>query len=138
MLHAIRDCRSAGISVKMITGDHAATAQAVARQLALDDHTGMLTGEAIDALDDETLKNVVRETTVFARTSPAHEEVASTGGGCIHCHCLTGKPPVSTGPGRFPISQGPSSGRALLIAGEGTTHQMLKMRPGSSVGRAAD
>jgi magnesium-transporting ATPase (P-type) len=73
VLDAIRDCRSAGISVKMITGDHAATAQAVARQLALDDRAGMLTGEAIDALDDETLKDAARDTTVFARTSPAHK-----------------------------------------------------------------
>ncbi len=73
VLDAVKDCRTAGISVKMITGDHAATAEAVARQLALADRPRLLTGDAIDALDDEKLKHVVRETAVFARTSPAHK-----------------------------------------------------------------
>ena len=72
-LAAVRDCRSAGIRVKMITGDHAATAAAIARQLELADDPKIIDGEAIDALDDAALKRVARDVTVFARTSPAHK-----------------------------------------------------------------
>ncbi len=72
-LKAVRDCRSAGIAVKMITGDHAATAVAIARQLELDDDPKVITGQAIDLLDDEELKAVAREVSVFARTSPVHK-----------------------------------------------------------------
>jgi magnesium-transporting ATPase (P-type) len=70
---AVQDCRSAGISVKMITGDHAATAAAIANQLKLADHPKVVTGEALDRLDDAALRNVARDATVFARTSPAHK-----------------------------------------------------------------
>jgi magnesium-transporting ATPase (P-type) len=72
-LAAVRDCRSAGIRVKMITGDHAATAAAIARQLELADDPKIIDGEAIDALGDAALKRVARDVTVFARTSPAHK-----------------------------------------------------------------
>lgn len=72
-LAAVQDCRSAGIDVKMITGDHAATAGAIARLLKLADDPKVVTGHDIDRLDDEELKKVVREATVFARTSPEHK-----------------------------------------------------------------
>ena len=70
---AVKECRSAGIAVKMVTGDHAATSAAVARQLGLDDYPKIVTGAAIDSLDDAKLKEIAREATVFARTSPAHK-----------------------------------------------------------------
>jgi magnesium-transporting ATPase (P-type) len=70
---AVRDCRDAGIRVKMITGDHATTAAAIARQLALAEDPQTITGQELDALDDATLRNVAREITVFARTSPEHK-----------------------------------------------------------------
>ena len=70
---AVEECRSAGIEVKMITGDHAATAEAIARELKLDDEPKMITGQAIDQLDDAELETVAREVTVFARTSPSHK-----------------------------------------------------------------
>ena len=70
---AIRECRAAGIRVKMITGDHAATAEAIARELHLADELKIITGQSIDLLDDEALKNVASEVSVFARTSPAHK-----------------------------------------------------------------
>jgi magnesium-transporting ATPase (P-type) len=72
-LAAVQDCRSAGIDVKMITGDHAATAGAIARLLKLADDPKVVTGHDIDRLDDEELKKVAREATVFARTSPEHK-----------------------------------------------------------------
>ncbi|MFN4089551.1 MAG: cation-transporting P-type ATPase [Alphaproteobacteria bacterium] len=70
---AVADCRVAGIRVKMITGDHAATAQAIARQLGLERTDTVATGRELEALDDEALKRRVAETDVFARTSPEHK-----------------------------------------------------------------
>ncbi|MCG8544859.1 MAG: cation-transporting P-type ATPase [Alphaproteobacteria bacterium] len=70
---AVADCRAAGIHVKMITGDHAATAKAIARQLGLENPETILTGSDLDALDDEALRQCAQDTAVFARTSPAHK-----------------------------------------------------------------
>jgi Ca2+-transporting ATPase len=68
---AIALCRRAGIAVKMITGDHAATASAIAGQLGL--HGATLTGNELDRLDDTALAAVVEETAVFARVAPEHK-----------------------------------------------------------------
>jgi magnesium-transporting ATPase (P-type) len=70
---AIRECQQAGVCVKMITGDHAATAEAIARELKLADDPKIISGHAIDQLDDAGLKEVARDVTVFARTSPMHK-----------------------------------------------------------------
>jgi len=72
-LAAIAECRLAGIQVKMITGDHAATAGAIARQLGLAEAPHVLTGRELDQLDDEAFGPAVMETAVFARTSPEHK-----------------------------------------------------------------
>lgn len=72
-LAAIAECRSAGIEVKMITGDHAATALAIARQLGIADTPEAVTGVEIDGLDDARLQEVARRASVFARTSPEHK-----------------------------------------------------------------
>ncbi len=73
---AVAECRTAGIDVKMITGDHAATAAAIGQQLGLG-HDGaapaVLTGRNLDALSDEALAKKVWDTSVFARTSPEHK-----------------------------------------------------------------
>jgi magnesium-transporting ATPase (P-type) len=70
---AIAECRAAGIAVKMITGDHADTAMAIARQLDLCDEPRTLTGAQLDAMPDASLAEVVEQTHVFARTSPQHK-----------------------------------------------------------------
>jgi magnesium-transporting ATPase (P-type) len=70
---AIAECRSAGISVKMITGDHAATALAIARQLGLADDPEVMTGADLDILSEPELEALVRRVSVFARTSPEHK-----------------------------------------------------------------
>ncbi len=70
---AVRDCRAAGIRVKMITGDHAATARAIARQLGLENHHDVATGQVLEALDDAALRRLAWPTDVFARTSPEHK-----------------------------------------------------------------
>ena len=72
-LAAIHECQKAGIAVKMITGDHAETAEAIARELHLAAEPKTITGQAIDRIDDARLKDVVREVSVFARTSPSHK-----------------------------------------------------------------
>lgn len=70
---SVAACRAAGIRVKMITGDHAGTASAIARQLGLENPEAVLTGRDLDALDDENLRQRAKDTAVFARTSPAHK-----------------------------------------------------------------
>jgi Ca2+-transporting ATPase len=66
---AIRDCRTAGIRVVMITGDYPATAQAIARQAGLD-FTDCVSGDDLAQLDDAALAQRVRTATVFARIMP--------------------------------------------------------------------
>jgi magnesium-transporting ATPase (P-type) len=70
---AVAECQAAGIRVKMITGDHAATARAIARQLGLGDDPKAVTGKELDGLGDESFRVHAREATVFARTSPEHK-----------------------------------------------------------------
>ena len=70
---AIAECRSAGIAVKMITGDHAGTAGAIARQLNLADNPQVMTGAELDGLSDEALRQTAENVSVFARTSPEHK-----------------------------------------------------------------
>ncbi|PBN42906.1 HAD-IC family P-type ATPase [Sphingobium sp. D43FB] len=70
---AIAECRSAGIGVKMITGDHAATAVAIARQLELADDPQVMTGLDLEKMSDSELESVVADVSVFARTSPEHK-----------------------------------------------------------------
>jgi P-type Ca2+ transporter type 2C len=66
---AIRDCRSAGIRVIMITGDYPLTARAIAQQAGLDP-TGLVTGAELAAMDDASLAARVRTASVFARVRP--------------------------------------------------------------------
>lgn len=69
---AIAECRKAGIRVKMITGDHAKTAQAIAYDLRLagDHKPEVLAGRELEAMSDEELYNRVETTDVYARVSP--------------------------------------------------------------------
>ena len=72
-ISAVQTCLNAKIQVKMITGDHAVTAQAIGKQLGLTHTDKVLTGTALDALSDEQLKEAVQHTDVFARTTPEHK-----------------------------------------------------------------
>ncbi|WP_028466013.1 cation-transporting P-type ATPase [Nisaea denitrificans] len=72
-IEAVADCRSAGIRVKMITGDHRGTAAAIGRQIGLENPDRVLTGADLDAMGDAELSACILETDIFARTSPEHK-----------------------------------------------------------------
>jgi magnesium-transporting ATPase (P-type) len=70
---AIADCRSAGIRVIMITGDHKDTARAIAEDLCLDEHIQVVTGSELEGMSDKTLLGICDTTDVYARVSPMHK-----------------------------------------------------------------
>lgn len=70
---AIRLCRRANIRTVMITGDHPATAAAIAAKAGLLCGRKLLTGGELDALSDEALRACIDDYAVFARVSPAHK-----------------------------------------------------------------
>jgi Ca2+-transporting ATPase len=90
---AIETCHNAGITVKMITGDHPATASIIARELGFKNAGQVITGRELQLMSPEQLSEVVKTTNIFARVSPedklnivkalqAHGEVvAMTGDG---------------------------------------------------------
>ncbi len=75
-IRAVGECQSAGIAVKMITGDHAGTAVAIARQLGLQGGQGSdgqpvaVTGGELEKVADEELPALAERTAVFARVAP--------------------------------------------------------------------
>lgn len=68
---AIEQCKQAGIAVKMITGDHAVTAEAIAAELGIQGRA--MTGVELDQLDSAQLAAIIDEITVFARVTPLHK-----------------------------------------------------------------
>ena len=72
-IEAVAECREAGIRVKMITGDHARTAAAIAQLIGLENSEKVLTGTDLDGMDDAQLAITVLDTDVFARTNPEHK-----------------------------------------------------------------
>ena len=72
-IEAVAECRSAGIRVKMITGDHSGTARAIAGQLDLENSAEAITGHDLDRMDDAALGARAREVDVYARVSPEHK-----------------------------------------------------------------
>lgn len=72
-IEAIRQCTEAGITVKMITGDHIETAKSIGREMGIGDGLKALEGKDIESMSDEELEAVVLEYNIFARTSPEHK-----------------------------------------------------------------
>jgi len=70
---AIEECKGAGIRVIMITGDHAITAEAIAKDLGIGNDEGTITGAELEKMEDDDLVDVVMKHNVFARTSPEHK-----------------------------------------------------------------
>ncbi len=69
---AIRDTQKAGVRVLMITGDHPATAEAIAAEVGIET-SEVMTGRELEALDRHALAERVQGVNVFARVSPAHK-----------------------------------------------------------------
>ncbi|HIH48822.1 TPA: calcium-translocating P-type ATPase, PMCA-type [Candidatus Woesearchaeota archaeon] len=71
VLNALEKCKAAGISVKMVTGDHAATASAIASHLSIEGE--ILTGQELEEITDQELEEKVEKTGIFARVNPEHK-----------------------------------------------------------------
>ena len=70
---ALAECRRAGVRVIMMTGDHPATARAIAQQVGLSDRPDVITGAELEALDDAALHERLRHVDLCARLKPQHK-----------------------------------------------------------------
>lgn len=68
---AIKLCRTAGIDVKMITGDSKETAVAVSKEIGL--AGDVLDGEDLDGMTDQELTGAIKKVAIFARVRPEHK-----------------------------------------------------------------
>lgn len=90
---AVKECYEAGIRVIMITGDFPTTAKSIARQIGIEIKSEVITGDALNNMSDEELKQKINHISIFARVVPEqklrivqalkanHEIVAMTGDG---------------------------------------------------------
>lgn len=72
-IEAIKACHDAGITVKMITGDHQATARAIGMALNLSETGNVITGVELSKMDDLALEKVIQTTHIYARVAPEHK-----------------------------------------------------------------
>ena len=70
---AVKIAHTAGISVKMITGDHALTGLAIGKMLGIGGDNKVITGPEIDAMSDDQLAMVVNTCNIYARASPENK-----------------------------------------------------------------
>jgi potassium/sodium efflux P-type ATPase len=70
---AIKECKEAGVEVKMITGDHAITAKSIGKEIGIGDGEKVMTGKELEEMSDEEMQKIVNEYDVYARTSPEHK-----------------------------------------------------------------
>ena len=70
---ALAECRRAGVRVIMMTGDHPATARAIAQQVGLSDRPDVITGAELEGLDDASLSERLRHVDLCARLKPQHK-----------------------------------------------------------------
>ena len=67
---AVAACQTAGIRIKMITGDHAVTARAIGTQMGIGDGATVISGSELETFNDEQLQDAVQRSDIFARVSP--------------------------------------------------------------------
>ncbi len=69
---AVEECHRAGIRIIMITGDYGLTAESIARRIGIvqGSHPRIITGLELEKMDDETLREVLRDEVIFARVAP--------------------------------------------------------------------
>ncbi|MBN8284877.1 HAD-IC family P-type ATPase [Zoogloea sp.] len=118
---AIRVCRAAGVQVKMITGDHRATAAAIAAELGLVGRAHE--GRELDGLSAVELQRLVESAAVFARVTPEHKtrivEALQAGG---HVVAMTGD-----GVNDAPALKAADIGVAMAITGTEVSREAATM-----------
>lgn len=70
---AVEECRTAGVRLVMMTGDHPVTAQSIALKIGLENPHQVVTGTEVEKMSPEDLQKVVKEVNVFSRVSPAQK-----------------------------------------------------------------
>lgn len=72
-LIAIKECQAAGIQIKMITGDHVATAKAIGQKMGIGHHKQVLTEHELEHWNEAEFYEQAAQVDIFARTSPIHK-----------------------------------------------------------------
>ena len=118
---AIALCKQAGITVKMITGDHSLTAAAIARELGL--QGAVLTGAELDRIEADELSRQIEATAVFARVAPEHKvKIVRALKALGHVVAMTGD-----GVNDAPALKNADIGVAMGIAGTEVTKEAATM-----------
>lgn len=122
--NSIIDCKTAGITPVMITGDHKLTAMAIASQLRMvDKESVVLTGEDLESMSDSTLDKIISKVRVFARVNPSHKYRI------VKCLKRQGKVVAMTGDGvnDAPAIKEADIGIAMGISGTDVTKEASSM-----------
>ncbi|MBP7175156.1 MAG: cation-translocating P-type ATPase [Thermoclostridium sp.] len=69
----IEQCRKAGIRVVMITGDNGITASSIARKIGMEHSDNIITGDMLNEMTDEELRDAVKKVSIFSRVVPEHK-----------------------------------------------------------------
>lgn len=72
-IEAVKKCQQAGICIKMITGDHAITAQAISKEFGFNKDGIVYAGNDLDTLSDDEFDKVANNVNIFARATPEHK-----------------------------------------------------------------
>lgn len=66
-------CRKAGIRVVMITGDNGITASSIAKKIGMEHSDNIITGDMLNEMTDDELREAVKKVTIFSRVVPEHK-----------------------------------------------------------------
>jgi P-type Ca2+ transporter type 2C len=120
---AIRECDAAGINTVMITGDHKATAVAIARELGILKRGLAFSGNEVDSLSQQEFEDIVEKVEVYARVSPEHKlRVVEGLGKKGHVVAMTGD-----GVNDAPALKRADIGIAMGITGTDVTREAANM-----------
>jgi P-type Ca2+ transporter type 2C len=73
VIDAIKACKSAGVQVKMITGDHVITAKAIGEAIGICENGKAMSGKELEEMTDAELQEVCEDFCIYARTTPEHK-----------------------------------------------------------------